>query len=432
MERACSAGARDVMFKGGPVFIVLSSGTSGKPKLVPYGKSMVDTFREFQRVGLSYVCHPSTGAHVSSHRLAFGSNPEFYRHHGIPVGSISGLSAVVMPKTIQRFTFPEAKVLADTDWASKAESIVKASRGRRVRYCSGVPSYLIRIFQQIVTQYKLKSIRDIWPELSLVVYSGSSVDLHRERFRSLVGPQLHFLGLYVATEAPMGLTAPDGDVYRFHVDGVLLSFNDVDNRDDRLRIDELKPGHRYFVNVGTSNGLLQYAMRDVVEICQPAPSFRVVGRSACALSLACEKLSDMDLARAVECFKQETRLPVEHFMVYPNHRTKDAPVYEFVLFCDSTLMKKQPLAQCMDECLKRVSENYKRKRNEEGLIGEPLVQVMNAGLIRKYFDCRSVRSQFKMKTVFASAEEFQTFSQTELTQGLAKELHPMPIQDTAC
>jgi len=104
---------------------------------------------------------------------------------------------------------------------------------------SGVPAYLINTLEGITARLKIKNLRKIWPNLEVFCYAGTAIENYRGRLDELAGLPLKYIGIYIATEAPLGLTRTTSSDFSFNTGSILYSFNRFDDQDGKtLGIDE--------------------------------------------------------------------------------------------------------------------------------------------------------------------------------------------------
>ena len=408
------AGHEDILFKGKPVYFGLSSGTSGKDsKRVPYNEDMINVFLNGQRQVASRLCFLETDLNVlNADRLAFGSSPKVYEENGIPFGYISGILSTRTPKMLKEQTYPSDEVLAVSDWNRKIDMLIEEALSKDIQIVSGIPTYIISIFEAVLEKTGKKYIREIWPNLQLFVYAATPIKQYKERIDNLIGRTIQYYGLYAATEAPIGLPYSSFDItqrYLLNPD-LLYSFTSVENPADVRGIHNLKLGEPYSLNIGTPNGFVHYAMKDTIMFTEHNGHlvFEFVGRKSVAMNMAAEKVSETQILDTVIRLKNELNQDIKHFFVSPGSKN-NKPAYCWTLFMN---LEDQPNAEIIsekvDQILREINPDYNDCR-EVNVIEKPYVNLMNASSLHGYFERNRDKGQFKMKTTFNTQAEFDEF-----------------------
>ena len=409
------AGNTNVLFRDEISYFGLSSGTSGKnSKRIPYNERMIKMFVKSQKRVASRLSRLEGDINLLNvGRLTFGSDPYLYSENGFKFGYISGILSTRVPKALAKNTFPSREVLAISDWDKKIDTLISEAMVKDIQVASGIPTYLISIFEAVLAKTGCRTINEIWPNLRLMVYAATPIKQYQERIDRLVGHKLTYYGLYASTEAAIGLPyeAFDGKRQRYFLNPDLLySFTAVD--DPRLNhgIDQVELGRHYYLNVGTPNGFIHYAMKDVVsfEVVNGDLVFEFVGRKATGMNLAAEKVSDEQILDAVLLAKQRSNLDIRHFFLSPlteNGKT----LYHWTLFVPEGVQpNKEELAKILDQAMCELNHDYQDCR-EVNVLAQAQVHLMNAETLQSYFEAHRDKGQFKMKTTFETAEEYVQF-----------------------
>lgn len=416
-------GQADVLFKGKPAAFIMTSGTTGfNDKLIPYNNQLLCDFQKFQTRMLGIAAHATQGrASLSSFKVAFGANPVAGELNGVPKGYVSGLLATRAPQMVRKLTLPSQATLQLENWSEKVDSFVGEAGNKDVRMIAAVPAHLVNLFGGVLSRTAKGSVSEVWPNLEVVLYSGTGIEPYERALNELAGKKLKYIGMYLSSEAPIGFefAAESSAGMRemvFAVDDVLLSFAEVDNPAQRLLgVHELQEGVDYLVYTGTSNGLLQYAMNDVIRVVRTRPyvSFVVQGRHNQLLNIATEKVSMQQLSQTISDVEKSLGTTISHFFVHPEQPDCGQARYKWHIAsenpCDPDILAKK-----LDEMLMRYSGDYKEERLVAEHIGAPRVNVLSPSVVREYFRKNQSRGQFKMKNVFTSDVEFEEFARKAL------------------
>ena len=103
-------------------------------------------------------------------------SPKLEKKNGVFIGRLSGISAHYIPKLFLNNRKPSWNTNCIEDWEEKVETIIKETVGEKMTIIAGIPSWVQMYFEKIVSNEN-KSIKEVFPELSLYVYGGVSLSL---------------------------------------------------------------------------------------------------------------------------------------------------------------------------------------------------------------------------------------------------------------
>lgn len=427
-------GESGVLFHGEPEVYLSSSGTTGSIKYIPYNREMLKNIQSFQTKIYAILTYYYPHFNLWDNKLFLGNLGSMEDINSVPVRYISGFMRTRTPFVFRSSTFPSLEALETEDWDYKVYQIYSEVIANNITFLGGMPAALTNLLTDILKMSGKSNINEIWPNLSAIVYSGTPIDIYRPMIEKITANPLLYLGAYVATETPMGIESLPNykktESMFFTFDDILFSFVEKDSTPDNtnitnitniggtvLSVNELQKGKEYYVNISSPNGLLQYTMKDVVQVTDVAPylRFRVLGRSNTAIDVACEKVTDAQLNEAILNFEKNSGMHVEHFFVYP-HKENGRVGYHWILISDLEYPENvniEKLAQEIDNSLRDSSYLYNLLR-DAGSLGRSSVEIKPCFIIQKYFKANSHRGNFKFKKAFHSVEEFKVFSDHNL------------------
>lgn len=408
-------GQDNVLFNNSPLYFGLTSGTSGKDsKKIPYNRQMISTFKESQQLLASVVNEMVEGMDlVNSARLTYGSNPETYEQNGISYGYISGILSSQTPYALKNVTYPTQDILAIENWEDKLLKLSEQVVPVDIKIASGIPSYLISIFEYILEKTGKKEIKEVWPNLETVIYGATPIDQYRDRLNALVGKKLNYFGIYASTEAPLGIAINNArdekQIYAFHPE-ILFTFTDAEDMSKTIGVGEVEEGKSYYVNTSAPNGFVNYTMKDIVRIKSVSPllTFEILGRMGSGINLAAEKTSDEHVLDSILLLNKKLKVNLDHYFLCPSNK-EGIPCYQWTIFSDElTHVDQQSVAKLIDAAMSVQNQDYAECR-EDGILASPIVKIVSTIYLKDYFNANKDRGQFKMKTVFSCSETFTDF-----------------------
>jgi hypothetical protein len=312
-----------------PYFALSSGTTSGTTKYVPVSWSMLRSNRRAALTTLALFLAAHPGTPLFAGRLFFLGGSTDLRTLSVspgPVraGDLSGIVAGEVPPLLRPYTFPPPDLALRTDWDEKVRLLAERGAGLPITMLSGVPSWLLVLFDRLRRVSGREHVAEVWPHLRLVLHGGTRFDPYRSLFRDVVGsPAIHFQETYpasegfVAAEDPRhGLLRllPDHDVFFEFVPCAELG----SDRPARHTAADVQTGVPYAVAVTTCAGLWSYVLGDTVCFeCRRPPLLRFTGRTRQFLSAFGEHLIGDEVERAVAAAASAAETAVVDFHAGP-------------------------------------------------------------------------------------------------------------------
>lgn len=286
------------------------------------------------------------------------------------------------------FTYPPLDVALLKDWEEKLTLLAEQSINLPITMISGVPSWLLVLFDRLKQITRKSRIADIWPGLRLVIHGGTCFEPYRTLFRQVIGSdQVRFLETYPASEGFIAAEDHRHGMLRLIPDhNVFFEFVPVDelgrSRPTRHTAAEVVPGVQYAVVLTTCAGLWSYVIGDTVCFAsnQP-PLLRFTGRTKHYLSAFGEHLINEEIERAMTHAADATGAALADFHVGPvfpssgggpgRHRY----LTEFV----EPPRDLSAFAHKLDEALCRINEDYQAHRAGDLTMRAPEVTPVRRG-----------------------------------------------------
>lgn len=414
------------LFKDDLKYIGLSSATTApKSKALPYNQNMVKTWDRFQMAMASIIESSSPIRFMRDQRLTWGSTPILESLAGVSAGYVSGFLSMKTPRLMKSKAFPRRDTLLLNDMSEKVSRMSQELHGSDIRLISGVPSYLLNVLEAIRKSENLPNLAQKFPNLRTCVYSATGIAAWRDQLDEVVGRPLTYIGCYAATEGAFGYEVPalnggKNGLYSFHLDQTVFLFKLLNRKAGIVTIGELQEGDEVEILITTPNGLVNYSVGDRLRIHQIQPTilFEVLGRIGQGMNVAAEKVSQLELSKAMEIASRRVGLRVNHFFVHPGKSLQGNPAYIWNLVLDrEEALLETSWTQALDEALKDINEDYREAREDLKFIDLPKVEFLPKQLIEIYFANHASRGQLKIPSIFESSDAFSTF--VNRLQGLA-------------
>jgi hypothetical protein len=416
VDRTVDRGERSLLFHGPPVFAALTSGTSGgSGKRIVYDRAGLKCFDGYElAIGVIIMQHTEFNPFLHD-RLNWGmSAPPTRTAAGVEQGYISGYMAA-HPRFGRSHTVPPPAISEIADVQEKIRVAAPLLRGRSIHLSSSSPSYLLHLLEELRVLWGVEDFSGIWPDYGVVMYGATSILPYRAQITRLLGRPAHFLGMYVATEGPLGYEIPSlnggvNGLYSFHLGDIVFTFRRTDGDGGLLTVGDLAPGDEVEVMITTPNGLVQYRIGDCLKIHGTRPLlFEIAGRVGHGLNVAGEKASLGQLTRAAARAADLSPTPVRHHFVCPGSSARGRSCYDWILVVDRPeAVDRGALADALERALIEDNAVYGELR-ADAFLDPPRVDLLGAEIGRRYFERDAHRGQLKMKSAFDTREALDAF-----------------------
>lgn len=430
-------GEPNVMTAAPVLYLNLTSGSTGKQKLIPVTRQSRKAFGSARQVSIGFVTDALRQRGISANKMLLTSSGRAIGHTsaGIPYGPSSAgdlsllslfyhhmfahpFAALKISDSLARnyvcllfalrqtqlnmigATFPihalrlcdylecyAEDLIRDMEQGTIAEwlNIDPLLRTKLQKQWSASPAHARRLRDRLKADGRLTP-KACW-DLSVVVTArGGTSNFYFERFPQYFGDVPIFGGVYAASEAMFGL------YHDFDDDGTILAIEsgfyefipedqwDVE-QPKTLLPSEVIPGRRYRILVTNYSGLYRYDIGDVVEVLgfyerTPLVVFR--HRLGGLLSSTTEKTTEFHATQVMQRLQQVFNLPLENFCIT---LSDDIPAHYLVnieIESGHTLDRPQEFLQQFDVCLKEIHTNYANKRHERQ-VPSPRLRILNSG-----------------------------------------------------
>jgi hypothetical protein len=325
-------GIPDVCWPGKIKYFALSSGTSeASSKYIPITNDLMRGNRMImikQLISLR-TYHDIPVRSIGKGWLMLGGSTDLEKGPGYYSGDLSGITAKKVPFWFTPFYRPGKKIAKTKDWNDKIDIIIEQAPNWDISFVVGVPAWIQMCMEKIIQRYNLKTIHDIWPNLSFFVHGGVSFEPYKRGFEKLVSKPLTYIETYLASE---GFIAYQD---RQHASGMRLALNehiffefvpfndenfDADgnlNPDAQtLMIHEIEEGVNYAILLSTAAGAWRYLIGDTIKLVDKKRSEIIItGRTKHFLSLVGEHLSVDNMNKAVKLASADLNICIPEYTV---------------------------------------------------------------------------------------------------------------------
>lgn len=384
----CLEGEDNVSWPGHVKYFALSSGTSeSASKHIPVTSDMIKSIKKVGFKQFYSMINFNVPKHVwSKGILMLGGSTTLFDRGDYYEGDMSGISAKNIPSLVSNFLYkPGQKISKEPNWEDRIELIVQNAPKWDVGTLCGVPAWVQIVLDKIIKKYNLKSIHDIWPNLTVYIHGGVAFEPYRENFKKIFGQDMVFVETYMASEGSFGFMAkPNAGIKLVLNAGIFyefIPFNEQNFCEDgnllpnakSYMVHEVKENVDYAVIISTCSGAWRYLIGDVVKFTNASEhEIAIVGRTKQFLSLCGEHTSVDNLNKAIDKLNSKLGVNIKEFTV-GGFAYEDLFAHRWFIGCD-TPIDAAVAKQIIDETLCEINDDYAVERTSA--LKEVFVEIL--------------------------------------------------------
>lgn len=367
-----------VTWPGKIKYFALSSGTSeASSKYIPVTTDMLKSIQKTsvrQLLSLAQYNFPPEFFEKGKGILMLGGSTDLQYNGTYYEGDLSGITTGNIPFWFQFFYKPGRRISKERDWPTKLDEIVKNARNWDIGVIVGVPAWLQILLERIIKEYNLKTIHDIWPNLSIYVHGGVSFVPYAKGFEKLLARPLIYMETYLASEGFIAYQKrPNVDSMQLSLDTGLffefVPFNDTNFDSDgniianaeALTLNEVEEEKDYALLISSNAGAWRYLIGDTIKFTsKKLNEIHITGRTKHYLSLCGEHLSQENMNRAIEMTATELNIEIREFTV-AGIKHENMFAHKWFLGTDDPLDAKL-VRDKIDKNLKLLNDDYRVER----------------------------------------------------------------------
>jgi len=388
----------DITWPGTIPYYALSSGTtSGATKYVPVSREMVASNKKAAFTTAALFRHANPKAKLFTGKFFFlgGSTDLRKQSDGSLAGDLSGIAGRELLEFLRPYTFPPANDMLLSDWREKIRHLAKYSVNERITAISGIPAWMMVLFDRLKECTGRSTIAEIWPDLRLIVHGGTSFAPFRDLFNEAIGSdRVKYCEVYpcsegfIATEDPrhhLLRVVPDHNLFfefipfkEFGDDGKLKR-----DHPTRHTLANVEIGVQYAVVITSCAGIWSYLVGDTVRFeSRNPPLLRFTGRTKFFLSAFGEHLIGEEVDKAVTYAAHVccVNAPEYHVgPVFPADPKQPGHHLYLIEFVPRGPKDLDLFAKVLDEELSQLNEDYVAHRIGDLAMLLPKVRVVKPG-----------------------------------------------------
>ena len=390
----------NITWPGKIPYYALSSGTtSGATKYIPVSWEMVASNKKAAFTTLALFRHANPAARLFTGRFFFlgGCTDLRKQVDGSLAGDLSGIAATEAKEFQRPYMFPPLSLSLLTDWDEKMARFTELSAREPITAFSGVPSWMLVLFDKLKRYTGKQTIAEIWPQLRLIIHGGTKFDPYRELFRKEIGSNaVKFCEVYPCSEGFIATEDPRHGLLRIVPDhNVFFEFVPLDELEKphptRHTLANVETGVQYAVAITSCAGVWSYLVGDTVAFeRRNPPLIRFTGRTKYFLSAFGEHLISEEVEKAVAHAAAVCGVNALDFHLGPVFSTDPTKPGRHLYLIEFAGPSPDPVrfAALLDEILIRNNEDYETHRKGDITITMPEVRIVRRGGFEEWMRSR--------------------------------------------
>tara|TARA_Y100000589_G_scaffold186321_1_gene176441 strand:+ start:789 stop:2294 length:1506 start_codon:yes stop_codon:yes gene_type:complete len=378
-------GEKNIIWPSDIKWFAKSSGTTeDKSKFIPVSEeSLFDCHYKGGKDMLSIYCNwmPETKVFTGKTITMGGSSQMNPNVKGAYTGDLSAILISNLPFWITRQQAPGNDIVLMDEWEEKIERMTRQVIKENITSVTGVPSWTQVLFERVLAITKVKTLKEVWPNLELYMHGAVSFEPFRSRFDEM-SPGLSYLETYNASEGFFGIQYEEkvSDFLLMLDYGIFYEFipkSDWDKDNPKTKIlEEIKLGEKYAMVISTNAGLWRYQIGDTIEFTSIYPfRFRIVGRTKHFINVFGEELMIDNALKALKIACDKTGSEINEWTAAPCILKKEkCGVHEWVIEFEKEPENLGYFVELIDNALKGLNSDYEAKRYKDIILGMPKIK----------------------------------------------------------
>ena len=368
-------GEKDILWPGRIKYYAMSSGTtSSRSKFIPITDEILENnhFRGGKDMLLIYLNRHPDSKMLLGKSLKLGGTSRYDSQRDIYTGDLSGIMIDRLPFWAQYKSSPPDEISNEPDWNKKLDLISRRVVHEDIRSLVGIPTWFMKLLQQLLEQTGKERVADIWPHLEVFFHGGISFEPYRAYFDRLIGhPEMRYMEIYNASEGFFALQ-DDMDArelqlmldYRIFYEFIpMKDFRGTDST-HIIPLEEVKEGVNYALVISSASGLWRYIVGDTVSFHSTRPyKLKITGRTKHFLNIVGEEVVVENTDRALQRTASAFQTAIIDYTVSAVPPTPSHPGYhEWIIEFENPPSDPEAFAIRLDENLRELNSDYDIKR----------------------------------------------------------------------
>lgn len=396
-------GERDVLWPGLVTFFSKSSGTTNDvSKYIPVSHDAL--YKNNYRAGkdvytIFFSNNPNSNIfNNSGSMLGLGGSILKPDNNGIIIGDISAILMSQSPRWADEYREPSIEVALMEKWKDKIPAIINDVSNKNISHISGVPTWFVSLFDEVLESNNAKNISDLFPNIELFIHGAVSFEPYRNIFQKFFPREnMKYLEVYNASEGFFAIQddpEKQGEMLLLTDHGIFYEFIkmlDYNNGElNTITLDKVEIGIDYALIISTNAGLWRYDIGDTIQFTSLAPyRIKISGRTKHFINIVGEELmvGNTDSALAAICHKHNCE--IENYTAGPIFLSqKGKGGHEWVIEFKKEPESLDKFSKELDQELQDLNSDYKAKRQDDIVLQGLILHSVPKGTFMRWMESR--------------------------------------------
>ncbi|MCS4303145.1 GH3 auxin-responsive promoter family protein [Chryseobacterium sp. BIGb0232] len=391
-------GQSNILWTDTPEYFAKTSGTTSGSKYIPISKEgMPYQIAGAQSALFHYISKKNNADFVNGKMIFLQGSPELEDVFGIKTGRLSGIVAHHIPSYLQKNRLPSWETNIMEDWEAKVDKVVEETENQNMTLISGIPPWLIMYFEKLTEKHG-KKIKQLFPNLQLIVTGGVNYEPYRDKMEDLLGGKVDIIQTFPASE---GFFAFQDDYTKEGLllltnHGIFYEFIPLEEYGKpnarRLTLKEIELNKDYALILTTNSGLWAYSIGDVVRFIDKNPyRLLVSGRTKHFTSAFGEHVIAFEVEEAMKATLEKHPAQITEFHLAPQVNPGEGlPYHEWLIEFEKDPENLETFRNELDQQLRKRNTYY------EDLISGNILQKLQITRLKKNAFHEYAKSQGKL------------------------------------
>lgn len=355
-------GTQNVLWKGKPIYVAKTSGTTSGIKYIPITKDSIGNhINGAKNALLTYIATTGQSSFAGGKMIFLSGSPVLERIGGIPTGRLSGIVNHHIPSYLRGNQLPSYTTNCIEEWETKLDKIVEETLHQDLTLIGGIPPWMQMYFDRIVERTG-KPVIEVFPNLQVLVQGGVNFEPYKTKLFDTIGKAIDTIELFPASEGFFAfqdsreatgllLNTNSGIFFEFIPLAAVHEANPI-----RYCLADVKLDEQYAMVINSNAGLWGYHLGDTVKFVSLHP-YRIIvtGRVKHFISAFGEHVIGEEVEYAMMKAAAEMNASVIEFTVAPFIQQSAGQSYHEWL----VEFEKQPIQ--LDQFQKKIDQYLSEK-----------------------------------------------------------------------
>jgi hypothetical protein len=378
-------GKHNVLWKGQPIYLAKTSGTTSGVKYIPITKDSIPNHINTARNALlCYMAETGNTKFADGKLIFLSGSPELGRVGGVPIGRLSGIVNHHIPAYLRGNQLPSYETNCIEEWETKLDKIVEETINEDMTLISAIPPWMQMYFDRLIEKSG-KKVGELFPNFSVMVQGGVNFEPYKAKLFESIGRQIDCIEMFPASEGffafqdsqkALGLLLNTNSGIFFEFVPAAEIFNE---NPTRLTLKDVKIGENYALIITNNAGLWAYNIGDTVKFVSTNPYRLIVsGRTKHFISAFGEHVIGEEVEAALMKAATEENIHVTEFTVAPMISSdKGKSYHEWFIEFENTPADLNGFAAKIDDNLRKKNVYY------DDLVGGNILDKLKISVIQK-------------------------------------------------